>query len=415
MNDIGNLNYKNNDIECSPGVYLENSRTHVISESQNKLEFPVDPTSRKEAMVGGAISCNASGFIPGEKGAMRYWMNGLDLLLPNGEMIQINRGQYISSNGEFIIDRVDNTKTIIKVPIYGRVNLKNASGPFSSVDGKMDFIDLIIGSEGIFGCITSATLRLQNRPTDYLNLFIKLKNEDEAFKLYLYFSDHFSGDMSNLSGFEYFGENCSSYMIHEEYLFDKEYHVGLYIQIPVHNENLDNVIEEWYEILMKFEYINEDKQVLSLNDPHNWKTFFEARHSIPANALQKARENETASIITDTIVPPSSFSEFIKKTHQLIQNEKIDYLLFGHLGDCHLHFHLIPDQENEAIAIDCYHRIISLSSDLGGVYSAEHGTGKRKRQDFIDCYGDDAVKQIIACKEAFDPNFLLNTGNVVDK
>ena len=40
---------------------------------------------------------------------------------------------------------------------------------------------------------------------------------------------------------------------------------------------------------------------------------------------EQAKENKTASIITDTIVPPSSFCEFIKKTHQLIQNKKIDY------------------------------------------------------------------------------------------
>ena len=38
MDDIGNLNYKNNDIECSPGVYLENLRTHVTNESQNISE-----------------------------------------------------------------------------------------------------------------------------------------------------------------------------------------------------------------------------------------------------------------------------------------------------------------------------------------------------------------------------------------
>ena len=89
MNDIGNIDYKDNSIDCSPGVYLEDLRTYVTSESQNKLEFPVDPTSRKEAMVGGAISCNASGFVPGEKGAMRYWINGLDFLLPNGEIVYI--------------------------------------------------------------------------------------------------------------------------------------------------------------------------------------------------------------------------------------------------------------------------------------------------------------------------------------
>jgi len=415
MNNIRDIDYKNNVIDASPGIYLEDLRTYVITESQNKLEFPVDPTSRKEAMVGGTISCNASGFVPGEKGAMRYWVSGMNFLLPNGEMIKINRGEYISDNGEFVIQRANNTESIIKVPNYDRVNLKNASGPFSSSDGKIDLIDLIIGSEGIFGCITNATLKLKDRPTDYLNLFIKLKNEEEAFNLYSYISNHLSADMSKLSGFEYFGENCSSYMDHQDYLFDKKYSVGVYIQIPIYNEDMDNIIEDWYEILMKFKHIKEDEQILSLNDPRNWKTFFEARHSIPANALQESKKNKTASIITDTIVPPAVFSEFIKKTHQLIQKREIDYLLFGHLGDCHLHFHLIPNQKNEAIAIDCYHKIIKLSSDLGGVYSAEHGTGKRKRQDFIDCYGQDAVTQIINCKAGFDPNFLLNTGNVINQ
>ena len=110
-----------------------------------------------------------------------------------------------------------------------------------------------------------------------------------------------------------------------------------------------------------------------------------------------------------------NFNEFIKFSHTILQQNDIEYLLFGHLGDCHLHFHLIPNSENERDAIDCYHRIIQLSSKLGGVYSAEHGTGKRKKQDFIECYGTVAVDQVKKCKEAFDPHFLLNSGNVVDK
>ena len=89
--------------------------------------------------------------------------------------------------------------------------------------------------------------------------------------------------------------------------------------------------------------------------------------------------------------------------------------MFGHLGDCHLHFHLIPSIENEKNAIDCYRKIIQISAELGGVYSAEHGTGKRKKQDFIECYGNAGINQIIECKKGFDPNFLFNSGNVVDR
>ena len=415
MNSITGMDISKKKVTTLPGVYLEDLRNYVINESKQQLIFPVDPTSRKEAMVGGAISCNASGFTPGEKGAMRYWVDGFELILSNGEIIKAKRDQYISKKSHFIINYSNGENTEIKVPTYDRIDIKNASGPFSASNGRMDFVDLIIGSEGLFGYISKATLNLQDKPSDYLNLFIKLKNENDALKLYSDFSRYLSGDMSSLSGFEYFGENCSSYMIHKEYLFDQDFRVGVYVQIPIYDEEMDSVVERWYDILINFDYIAKDEQILSLNDPRNWKTFFEARHSIPVNALQKAKEYKIKSIITDTIVPPSSFSQFVHETHELIQSHSIDYLLFGHLGDCHLHFHLIPDSNNERDAIDCYHRIIQLSSKLGGVYSAEHGTGKRKKQEFVECYGTVAVDQVKKCKEAFDPHFLLNSGNVVDK
>ena len=39
MKDIGVINFKNNEIQCSPGAYLEDLRNHVINESNNKLIF----------------------------------------------------------------------------------------------------------------------------------------------------------------------------------------------------------------------------------------------------------------------------------------------------------------------------------------------------------------------------------------
>jgi len=57
---------------------------------------------------------------------------------------------------------------------------------------------------------------------------------------------------------------------------------------------------------------------------------------------------------------------------------------------------------------------VEKSAELGGVYSAEHGTGKRKRLDFIKCYGKEAVKQIRRTKAELDPEFILNRGNVIE-
>ncbi|SVD68156.1 uncharacterized protein METZ01_LOCUS421010, partial [marine metagenome] len=43
------------------GIYLEEMRKEALKQSDNTLYYPVDPTSRKEAMVGGTLSSNASG------------------------------------------------------------------------------------------------------------------------------------------------------------------------------------------------------------------------------------------------------------------------------------------------------------------------------------------------------------------
>ena len=150
-----------------------------------------------------------------------------------------------------------------------------------------------------------------------------------------------------------------------------------------------------------------------LNEKRNWDIFFEARHSMPAKALEKTKELDAVSIITDTIVPPCNFKQYLSFVHGLLQENNIEYLLFGHLGDCHLHFHLLPSKKNESKALNLYNDITKESAMLGGVYSAEHGTGKRKRNDFIECYGIDAVAEIIRIKEALDPSMILNRGNVI--
>jgi len=69
--------------------------------------------------------------------------------------------------------------------------------------------------------------------------------------------------------------------------------------------------------------------------------------------------------------------------------------------------------KQEVRAIEIYNILVDYAANLGGVYSAEHGTGKRKRLDFKKCYGDSAVLMIKNLKYKLDPYFLLNRGNVV--
>ena len=219
--------------------------------------------------------------------------------------------------------------------------------------------------------------------------------------------------MSKIFALEYFGHNCQNYMNHRDFLFDDINQVGLYIKIPIYNSTIENKSLEWFEILKNFDNQIKSEEVIVLNDKKNMKLFFESRHSIPDNALIKTKSLNGISIITDTIVPPKYYKKYLNQVHNLLKEEKIEYLLFGHLGDCHLHFHLIPQKKQEVRAIEIYNILVDYAANLGGVYSAEHGTGKRKRLDFQKCYGDSAVLMIKNLKYKLDPYFLLNRGNII--
>ena len=406
-----NVDVENQCVRTPIGISLETMRTEVLKQSQNMLYYPVDPTSRHDAYVGGTLSCNASGFIPGEKGATRYWVQEIELMLINGYSLNIKRGEYISSEGSFNIQFGDQS-IILPVPQYERPKIKNASGPYSSINNEIDFIDLIIGSEGIFGMILNCTFNLAKRPKEYLELFLRLKDENHAVSLHSYLYEYLNHDMSQITALEYFGYNCQTYMKHKDFLFRDASEVGVYMQIPIYTGSIDDKTALWADVLNHFDASINLDNIIVLNDPLSWKKFFEARHSIPDNALTKTRQLGGVSIITDTIVPPENFEMYLQKIHAKLQTQNIEYLLFGHLGDCHLHFHLIPDKSQHEQSMQVYDYMIDLSAQMGGVYSAEHGTGKRKRNDFKKCYGEEAVEMVRQSKLAVDPNLIFNRGNV---
>jgi D-lactate dehydrogenase (cytochrome) len=396
-----------------PGVILEDLRRTVLQESKGSLIFPVDPTSRSDAMVGGAVASNASGFSPGEAGAMRCWVAALDVLLPGGLMVSAQRGQYLSEGGFFLLSH-RGTETMLPVPRYARPSVKNASGPFSSPGGIMDFVDLMVGSEGIFGVVTSCTLGLAPAPEDCLDIFLSLPDEDEAISFFFYLRGFLAGDFCNISAFEYFGKNSRRYMDHEVRFFSPDHQAGIYLQVALRARTVEEGAEEWFNILLRSPCNIDGDDIRILASERDRAVFLEARHSLPANSLEVVKARGTYTIMTDAVVPPGHFREFMEYANGLIVSEGLDYLSFGHLGDCHIHFMILPEKDELERGARVYDLIIGKSAALGGVYSGEHGTGKRKRHDFLQCYGMGGAGEVRRTKAALDPRFLLNRGNVVE-
>ena len=407
------VDVENRTVRSPVGVILENMRCKVLEQSAGRLFFPVDPTSRSDAMVGGAIACNASGFTPGEAGATRPWVESVEFMLPHGLKVSARRGDYVSVDGRFELH--DGSHIIaFPVPRYPRPAIKNAGGPYSSPSGAMDFVDLIVGSEGLFGAVTACVMRLAPHPSDYLDLFFSLPDESNAVDLLDVLRSTLPGGLGCLSALEYFGANSRRFMKHESRFFHGDHQAGIYIQAPLSGQVLEDAAGEWLERLTATGCGVDENAILLLDNERDRALFMEARHSMPAKAVEVVQQRGTFTIMTDTVIPSNRFREFLCFTHDVIRSAGLDYLAFGHLGDCHLHFTILPEKNQVSLGAEIYDRIIAQSASLGGVYSGEHGTGKRKRRDFIQCYGSAAAEQVRQCKAAVDPLFLMNRGNVLE-
>ena len=78
-------------------------------------------------------------------------------------------------------------------------------------------------------------------------------------------------------------------------------------------------------------------------------------------------------------VPDENFPGFLKFYKDTLDASGIDYVIFGHIGDCHLHANLLPKDDEEAErARHIYGRFVAQAIMLGGCVSAEHGIGKLK-------------------------------------
>lgn len=400
---------------CAPvGIILETMRRQALEQSAGRLFFPVDPTSRADATVGGAIACNASGFTPGETGAMRSWIEAVEFIWPNGLKVSVKRGDYVSAKGLFELQ--DGASVIeFPVPRYPRPAIKNAGGPYSSPTGAIDLLDLIVGSEGLFGAVTACVLKLAPHPPAYLDLFFSLPDEDNAVSFLDHLRATLPGGLSCLSALEYFGVNSRRFMEHESRFFHGIHQVGIYIQAPLAAEQaLEDAAGEWLERIAGAGCGVDENAILLMDNERDRALFMEARHSMPAKAVELVQQRGAFTIMTDTVVPPARFREFLSFTHGAIRAAGLDYLAFGHLGDCHLHFTILPEKNQVKLGAEIYDRIVAESARLGGVYSGEHGTGKRKRRDFLQCYGPAAVAQVRQCKAAVDPLLLMNRGNVFE-
>jgi FAD/FMN-containing dehydrogenase len=367
------------------GVLLHDVHAAALASGQF---YPPDPTETG-ASIGGNIACNASGSRSFLYGATGAWVERLRVVLANGRILDVGRG-----------DAIDFDPGSVPLPAV----TKNTAGYL--LRPGMDWVDLFIGSEGTLGVITEATLRLLPAPKAVLAGLLFFPSDDEAVTAVEQWRDTVPVRM-----LEYFDQPSLGLLrtrfpeipaaARAAILFDQEM-----------ESDDDPEIDLWLERLEGTGALLDDSWfATSANDRERFRRF---RHALPELVNDAVRQSGAMKMNTDFAVPLARNREMLAYYRQRLEVEFPGrYVIFGHIGDAHVHVNLFSDPANPRQAAALLTEFARRAVEMGGTVAAEHGVGKRKAHLLELQYAPQHLEAMRAVKRRMDPAGILGRGTMV--
>ncbi|MCL4325895.1 MAG: FAD-binding oxidoreductase [Candidatus Thermoplasmatota archaeon] len=372
------------------------------------LFYPPQPTE-KGSYIGGNVATNASGARTYYYGTTREWINRLKIILPKGDLIDVKRGWYRSWNNQFNILTNNGTELILNLFSHATPDVKkNVAGLYIKPD--MDFIDLFIGSEGILGIFTEIELKLIKQPgytsyiiADFINHIESMKAIANVKKMAL------SNDGSNITVIEFFDENSIDFI--KKFSNPVIPNIsGSVVIFEIQSDDEDKLYDRLTHlntILNKYGIIN---SYVATEYGHK-KKIEELRHSLPDSINKFLRRYGTNKIATDIAVPDKNLYKMYSYYEEVGSMINIPYVIYGHIGDNHLHFNFLPKNRDEVEkASKAIVLLLKKAVSFGGTVTAEHGIGKKNLLSFM--YDKNTIEKMKIIKKTIDPDFILNKNNI---
>jgi len=128
------------------------------------------------------------------------------------------------------------------------------------------------------------------------------------------------------------------------------------------------------------------------------------------------RRRNLTKMGSDFAVPVERNREMLRSYREELEREfPGQYVIFGHIGDAHLHVNVLPANEDEwKRAGGLMTEFARQAVGLGGTVSAEHGLGKRKRHLLSVQYSPAEIEMMKRVKRVLDPEWLLGPGTLFD-
>jgi len=184
------------------------------------------------------------------------------------------------------------------------------------------------------------------------------------------------------------------------------------LMIEAEGADADADLATWYERLeAQHALLDNSWFALTERDRERFRAF---RHAMPQLVVETMSRRGFLNMGTDYAVPLDRDRDLLAYYRKRCGEELgTHYVIFGHIGDAHLHLNMLPTTEVEAErAAALLKEFAAYAVDLGGTVSAEHGLGKRKAPLLQLQYTPAQIDAMRVIKQRFDPQWLLGRGTL---
>jgi len=360
---------------------------------KDNLFYPPFPTERT-AFISGNASTNASGEYSYYFGPTRRYVKRLKVILSDGEIVEIKRGEIFADRGGFF--KIGSKK--VKIPSYATPDIKCSAGYFCRPG--MDAIDLFIGSEGTLGIFTEIDVSLIPALSNRVIMLFFFSGKGRLFE---FLSAVKSDKVLSALTLEYFDSHSLDFL-RPDFPNIPECKFALYV------EALESSLEKWLDLLEGYPIVD----TWVGQDAKSYQTMIDFRHRLPENINAYFKKIGSTKVSLDFAVPADRFVELYAYYQNVREvNSDIETILFGHIGENHLHFNYFPkDQKEEERVSRLYEEAARKVISMGGTIAAEHGIGKLKHKYLEMMYGKEGILEMVAVKKILDPACILGLDNI---
>ena len=372
MRKMGKVDSLAHTLWCEAGAVTEAVHEHTRADG---LTWPIDFASKGSSTVGGNIATNAGGVKVIRYGLTRNWVLGLTVVLMSGEVLRLN----------------------------GSLE-KNNTG--------LDLRQMFIGTEGIYGVITEAILKLSPLPKESDVFFFALENLPKVFDLFA--AARKNGFIVN--AYECLSNECLDVVLKlrnlaHPFTAPHPQYVLLEVERPeTANGRAD--LEAWLETV--FEQGLAVDAVLA-QSPKEGQNLWAMREGISESLAHTGLLHKH-----DISLPIHRLQAFIEEwTKDLELNYPgLKPYIFGHIGDGNLHVNLMKPEsmdvaEFRTLCAKADEQMFTWIQGYEGSVSAEHGIGLLKKHLLRFTRTENEIELMRNFKKTFDPKNLLNPGKIL--